>query len=232
MKLAGAVQSPDPRDHLSHGLAEPVRIERRRSHGVRILRRLERQGHQVAGGVARDVPGGGRCGGPGRGLGPLHGIHGLRKRSAAHVLEEVDAVDQLHREEPLILVREKLVQPDEVRVGDVGEGPELALQPEERLDVAVAESLEGHHLVALPVERLIDDAETSSAEAPLDLKALGPAEDLFPGEVHGPLPFRESTGVTSETIRPARLYARPTMRPEAEERPVRPLLETVGPPER
>ena len=182
VELAGAVQSPDPRDHLPHGLAEPVRIERRRSHGVRILRRLERQGHQVA---ARrrsgPCPGSGRCGGLGRGLGPLHGIHGLRKRRPRTYSRKLTpSMSSIVKNHWSLVARSSCSR---TRFGCEmsARARNSRLNRKSASHVAVAQSLEGHACVALPVERLIDDTETSGAEAPLNLKALGPAETPVPG---------------------------------------------------
>ena len=61
-------------------------------------------------------------------------------------------------------------------MGDVGEGPELLLEPHERGRGDVAQRLEGDDGVPLPVERSIDDAVASRAEALLDLEPVGPDE--------------------------------------------------------
>jgi hypothetical protein len=82
-----------------------------------------------------------------------------------HVPDEVDAVDVLHREEPPLAPREELVELDEVRVHDVGERAELALEAIERVRVGAQQRLERHARVALGVEHLPDDAERPLAEA-------------------------------------------------------------------
>ena len=42
---------------------------------------------------------------------------------------EIDALHELHGEEPAVFVRDELVEGDEVRVRDVGERAELVLEP-------------------------------------------------------------------------------------------------------
>ena len=59
---------------------------------------------------------------------------------------------------------------------DVGERAELALEAHQRRGVDVAQRLERHDLVALAIERLIDDAHAAGAEAALDDEAIGAGE--------------------------------------------------------
>src|SRR6266496_1073184 len=79
----------------------------------------------------------------------------------ADVPEEVHAVDELHREEPLILVRRQLIEGHEGGVGDVGERPELLLETDEGLRGHIAQGLEGYGDVPLPVDGPIHDPVTA-----------------------------------------------------------------------
>ena len=92
------------------------------------------------------------------------------------MIEEGDAVDELHREEPLVAVREQLVQGHEVGMGDVGQGPELLLEAIERAPGADPQRLEGDVGVALPVQDFVDDAEGPGAQPPLYDEAIRAGE--------------------------------------------------------
>jgi hypothetical protein len=87
------------------------------------------------------------------------------------VAGERDAVDQLHREEPLVAFRQQLVQRDEVPVRDVGERSEFLLEAVEGGGVDVAQRLQRDRLIPLAIERFVDDAEAAGAEAAADLEA-------------------------------------------------------------
>ena len=186
MELAGGVESLDPADRLSECLTKPVEMERRGRDRSGTDRPLQAQRHESASlGAACRRP---RARGRKRrrhGPGGDTGLAAIRKRRPAHVFEKADPVDQLHGEEPLVLAGEEFVQTDEVRVREIREGAKLPLQPEERLDVPVAEGLERDDRVSLAVECLVHDAEAAGAEAALDLKTLRAAELLFLCQGHG-----------------------------------------------
>src|SRR5439155_17229960 len=125
--------------------------------GAGSARRLLEEGLQTGAGRRREAarqPGLGRVG------------------LSAHVPEEIDPVDQLHREEPLLLVRRQLVEGDEVRVGNIGQRAKLLLELYEGLRGDVAQDLEGDGDVPLPVDRRIHDTVATSAETPLDDEAV------------------------------------------------------------
>jgi hypothetical protein len=99
--------------------------------------------------------------------------------------QEVAAVDELHGDEPL-RVGDEVVEADEVVVADVGEGPELALEPVERLGVVGAQGLEGDAGAGGLVEDLVDDAVAAGAEATHDGVAGGARErEAVAGEPFG-----------------------------------------------
>jgi hypothetical protein len=91
-----------------------------------------------------------------------------------HVAQEVGAGHQLHREEPFVVLAEELVQGNEVRVTDVGEGAKLAFEAEQGIGRELVELLEGYGRGALPVVRLVDNAEAAGTEAALQDEAVGP----------------------------------------------------------
>ena len=79
---------------------------------------------------------------------------------------EVDARDQLHREEHGVFVaHHELVQLDEVAVTDVGQRPELLLEPVERPRIEARDRLQSDVLVVLGVHRFVDDTHAADADA-------------------------------------------------------------------
>ena len=58
---------------------------------------------------------------------------GCHRRAGPHVGEEVDALDELHREEPLLALADELAEGDEVGVVQVLERAELVLEAEQGL---------------------------------------------------------------------------------------------------
>ena len=54
---------------------------------------------------------------------------------------------------------------DEIRVGDVGEGPEFPLESIKRGALGVSKDLQGNAGAARPVDGFIDDPEASLAQA-------------------------------------------------------------------
>ena len=147
---------------VSWRVAEVMRVKSRS--GVRWLRAahaLARRGrrHQLRlGAVALGVVGGRRV---------------ARHVIGAHELEEVDAVDQLHREEPLVARRDQLMQRHQVRVHEVGQQAKLVLESIQRARFDPGQRLERDLHVALPVERLVDHAHAAGADLALDQEAPG-----------------------------------------------------------
>ena len=86
----------------------------------------------------------------------------------AHPLDEVDAVDVLHREEHPLALGEQRVQADEVVVRDVGERAELSLEAVQRARAHAEQGLERDDLTSLVIERLVDDPHPARAEPPAD----------------------------------------------------------------
>ena len=50
-----------------------------------------------------------------------------RARNGMDAGEEIEPIDQLHREKPGLAIRRQLIEVDQVGVGHVGEGPKLLL---------------------------------------------------------------------------------------------------------
>ena len=90
--------------------------------------------------------------------------------------QEVDALHQLHGEEPVVLILDQLAEGDEVGVGDVLERAELVLEGEQLLRAHGAQGLERDPRVALAIDRLVDHAHAAGAEATDDLETAGPLE--------------------------------------------------------
>ena len=102
---------------------------------------------------------------------------GLRApRAAAHPREQIDAVDELHREERVVRLGDELAQPDQVRMMDVLQRPELALDPRDGVRVVVQDRLERDPLVALDVDGLVDHSHPTLADPTNHLEARGQGE--------------------------------------------------------
>ncbi len=92
------------------------------------------------------------------------------------VIDEVDALDQLHGEEPVAVDVVQLVEPHQVAVLEIGGGAELGLEPVERARVDEPQGLERDQRVALAIERLVHDAHPALTEHTLQLEAWRPVE--------------------------------------------------------
>ena len=108
------------------------------------------------------------------------------RQRRVHPGHEIDAVDQLHREEPPIVLAEELVQLDHVRMADVGQGAELALEAEQGLRVEVNHGLERHGLAAHEIARAMDDPHAACPQATIHLESLRSAKTQAP--LHRPAP--------------------------------------------
>ncbi len=102
-------------------------------------------------------------------------VQSLRVRPA-HPLDEVDTLDELHREEPLIRGGDELVEHDQVRVRHVGERAKLLLHPVHRAGVHPRQHLERDVRPAFPVVGAIDDTHPAPTELTLELEALTKGE--------------------------------------------------------
>ncbi len=113
--------------------------------------------------------------GPGRGVAPL----AVQAAAAAHVGEEVDALDQLHGKEPLVTLGDQLVQRDDVGMAEVAQRAELALEAIQAHAIDAAQVLERHAHAALLVEDVIDVAHATFAQL------IEHSETGCPSECHG-----------------------------------------------
>jgi hypothetical protein len=160
MDLAGAVQE-DQRDHqLAQRLAQARLVEA----GVGAA------GRPLLGGLGlhRERMGVGRVRQRGRDV-----DRGRRRRAEVpDVAEEVDALDQLHREEPVALGVVQLAEGGEVGVREALQDPELALEAVQEARIAPAQHLERDPHLELAVEGLVDLAHATGAEESDDLEPL------------------------------------------------------------
>jgi hypothetical protein len=99
-------------------------------------------------------------------------------RAPLHVADRRLAAHQLHREERGVVVGDELVQLDEVRMAQLGEVAELALEPRQALRVRATQDLERDRRRAARavIEDLVHRAETAAPEVAHDLEALGAGE--------------------------------------------------------
>ena len=100
-------------------------------------------------------------------------IAAVGARPGPHVLEEVVALDQLHREEPAVLVANQLAEGDQVVMRDGLEDAELAFEAGECVRIGVAEGLERHAFATLTVERFEHLSHPASPQSATDLETLG-----------------------------------------------------------
>ncbi len=99
----------------------------------------------------------------------------VRGRFDARVGQEVHPLDEVHGDEPPSVLTDELVEPDEVRVGQIGEGAKLALEGVgPRL---VLQELERESPVAGPVPNLVDDAEAALTQPSFDAVPVRAAEE-------------------------------------------------------
>ena len=82
--------------------------------------------------------------------------------------QEIDPLDQLHREEPARAVRGQLVEAHQVGMGQVGQGAELALEAEDCLRIDPPQGLQGHRRATLLVEGPVNDPHAAAAQFALD----------------------------------------------------------------
>jgi hypothetical protein len=76
------------------------------------------------------------------------------RSAGSNIGEEVGFLHELHREKPLSVDEDKLVQTSQVRVHDFAERAKLTRQSVEPLGIDVLERLERHDIIAL---RVIDN---------------------------------------------------------------------------
>lgn len=94
-----------------------------------------------------------------------------RSARAAVMADEVPALHELHREEPLILLAEELVERDQIAVCVAAQRTKLLLEAVQIIRAGFAQDLERDHGAALAIQRLIDRSEAACPKAALDQKA-------------------------------------------------------------
>jgi hypothetical protein len=99
-----------------------------------------------------------------------------RRGPGPRVREQVPALDQLHGVKPVAVFADQLAQAHQVRVRQIGERAELALEAPQVLRIERAQRLERNARTALVVPRLVDHAHTARPQPALDGEALGAGE--------------------------------------------------------
>ena len=94
-----------------------------------------------------------------------------RRAAQPYPVEERHALDELHREEPLALGGVQLVQRHQVGVHDVGERPELLLEPVQVPARSLAQELERYLTPELMVERAVHHACAAGTKGSAHLEA-------------------------------------------------------------
>ena len=95
---------------------------------------------------------------------------------AADVAREVDALDELHREEPLRPFDDELAEAHEVRVVNVGDRAELVLEVRQRVGAHEGQELEGDGRAVRLIEGFVDEPHASLAKEAHQPKSRRPAE--------------------------------------------------------
>ena len=98
------------------------------------------------------------------------------RRRSTNVLDEVDALHELHREEAIGAFHDELVQRHEIRMGDVGQAAKLTL---ELIDVGRSrpkQRFQRDDLQADPVVHFVHDAHPARTQLPAHRETLGPPE--------------------------------------------------------
>src|SRR5262249_19278994 len=113
----------------------------------------------------------------------------------------------LHREQPLASRVVELVKRHQVRMNDVRQPAELALEAIEICAGGLAEDLECNVCPAATIMSEIDDAKAARRELTHDLKSLRPArvrcrENRIHASPHTPRSGRESDHLTTEVVGP------------------------------
>ncbi len=175
MELARPMKRLDPSSQLPQRFPQTSGVERIRGKRNSDPRRiLWREG--------RDA--GGRFGRPDLCRPLARGGIPRESGRAPNKSREGSSVDELHREEPPVPLRQELVERDEVGMHEIRERAELLLEEVQRGGVPTPQGLEGHDVRMLHIEDLIDDAVGARAQAPLDLEAVGAVELLVPASAH------------------------------------------------
>jgi hypothetical protein len=80
------------------------------------------------------------------------------------VLQEIDASNQFHREEPQLILTEQLVELDQIGMADINECAEFALESIQEGRIRPSQNLQGDQLLLVAVVALVDLAEATFAE--------------------------------------------------------------------
>src|SRR5207253_2178072 len=80
------------------------------------------------------------------------------------MLEEICAVDELHREEPVLFHDQQFVEARQIGMPNFCKEAELALEASESVGRRVLEELDGHRAISLAVERLVHHAERAGTD--------------------------------------------------------------------
>ena len=106
----------------------------------------------------------------------------IRPFARPNVRHEVAPVEQVEGDEPLGSVALEGPQPDQVRVGDVGQGAKLPLEPVERVPVDGGERLQGDPVAPGDVNRLEDHAHSPSPQFAHEAVVAQAVRGQMPGE--------------------------------------------------
>jgi hypothetical protein len=119
-------------------------------------------------------------------------------RIVPDVPEEIDPVEQLHRQHPVLAVADQLVERDEVGMDDVQQSAELMLESEQRDRAGAVHGLERDVALVPAIVRAIDGPHAAAAQHAEDLEAV----DAGPVRVSGDGDRDRDRGPDTAEIRP------------------------------
>jgi len=99
-----------------------------------------------------------------------------RRGRSANVLDEVDAVHELHREETIGAFDHEFVQRNEIWMRDVGQTAKLALQPVDVGRARAEQRFQRDDFPADAVVHLVHDAHAARAQLTAHSETIGPSE--------------------------------------------------------
>ena len=107
-----------------------------------------------------------------------------RDHPGPRIGEEVDPLDQLHRDEPVASVRDQLIQAHQVGMGDVRQCSEFILEAIEFGRAGGPHRLQGHDPIPTAIVGPIDNSHPAMAQFPEDRVALDGRQDRSDVDVH------------------------------------------------
>src|SRR5262249_10202418 len=91
-------------------------------------------------------------------------MRGSRAFRSSHIFQEVIAIDHLHREEPLLLLRKKLIKSCQVWMDKISKSTKLFLKSVESPGIGAAQGFQRNNGTAFAIIGLVNDPKASRAQ--------------------------------------------------------------------